>query len=96
MVEINWSEKAKLDLDAIAEYIAMDSEYYAKRFVSSMLDFINSLKLQPQKGKVVPEFNISSLREIIHGKYRIIYYYEGNQNLNIVAIRHSARLLKEL
>jgi toxin ParE1/3/4 len=44
-------------------------------------------------GRVVPEFNIENLRERISGNYRVVYRINKSQNIEIVTIHHSARLL---
>ncbi len=45
-------------------------------------------------GRVVPEFNIENLRERLSGNYRIVHRVGNSQNIEIVTIHHSARLLK--
>ncbi|MDD5524247.1 MAG: type II toxin-antitoxin system RelE/ParE family toxin, partial [Smithella sp.] len=47
----------------------------------------------PQSGRVVPEFNIENLREIIFAPFRIVYRLDGNK-IKIVRIWRSERLLK--
>ncbi len=37
MVQIVWSERAIIDLNSIAEYIASDSEYAANKFVKELI-----------------------------------------------------------
>jgi len=46
----------------------------------------------PRIGRVVPEFQIETLRELVHGSYRIIYEIDDEKKL-IAAARfwHAAR-----
>ncbi|MDD3250101.1 MAG: type II toxin-antitoxin system RelE/ParE family toxin [Smithellaceae bacterium] len=46
----------------------------------------------PESGRVVPEFGIANLREIIYPPFRIVYRLDGNK-VKIVRIWRSERLL---
>jgi toxin ParE1/3/4 len=48
----------------------------------------------PDVGRIVPEFNEKSIREVIEGHYRIIYRMKTAQQVAILRVYHSARLLK--
>jgi len=37
MVQIIWTKRAITDLDSIAEYIAVDSEYAAQKFIQELI-----------------------------------------------------------
>lgn len=54
-LEIKWSPEAIGDLEAIAEYIARDSEYYARAVVTEMLSVSRSTGEFPLIGCIVPE-----------------------------------------
>jgi plasmid stabilization system protein ParE len=45
-------------------------------------------------GKKVPELNSESFREILVGRYRIIYEVLSNTEVGIVTVHHQSRLLK--
>jgi plasmid stabilization system protein ParE len=47
-------------------------------------------------GRVVPEFSVEDIRELLEGNYRIIYRIETDDKIGIVRVHHSARLLKGL
>ena len=78
MARIRWTPKAAEDIEAIAEYIASDSEYYARIFVTKVISAISRLQQFPEKGRVVPEADSPSIREIILGNYRIVYRLNGD------------------
>ena len=93
MVKIIWTEFAIEDLRLIHEYISKDSKRYADRFVEKLIERVDQLEYFPKSGRVVPEFNSETLRELIEGNYRIIYKVSANQ-IAIVRVHHSARQLK--
>ena len=94
MVEIIWTPFALEDLQSIHDYIAKDSPTYAIRFTDKLVDRVDVLIDHPVAGKIVPEFENESIRELIEGSYRIIYIIRSITEITIVRIHHSARLLK--
>jgi len=91
MVKIIWTEQAYEDFEAIFNYIRRDSEKYARLFAEKMLASIKRLEFMPESGRIVPEIDKRHIRELIVGKYRIIYR-TGEQRVDILTIRHGARL----
>jgi toxin ParE1/3/4 len=73
MVEVKWTKQAVQDIDKIAEFIAKDSDHYAKIQVQRFFNAVKVLEKQPKSGKIVPEKQDPSIREILIGSYRIIY-----------------------
>lgn len=45
----------------------------------------------PLSGKIVPEIDQKEIREIIEGKYRIIYKLVSTTQIDILTVHHSAR-----
>jgi len=70
---IQWTDPAKNDLKLLYKYIASDSIYYAKETVEKIVNATISLNAFPKQGRIVPEFNNDSIREILLIPYRIIY-----------------------
>ena len=93
MAKIIWTELALEDLKNIHNYIAKDSLVYANRVIEKIILRIDQSKSFPKSGRVVPEINNDSIRELIHGNYRIIYKV-SIQKIIIVTIHHSARIIK--
>jgi toxin ParE1/3/4 len=89
---IIWSRRATEDLQEIAEYIAQDSEHYAKSVVRTILKKTHLLAEFPLIGRVVPEFSNDSLREIFAYSYRIIYQVKADE-IDVAAIIHGKRIL---
>src|ERR1044072_2403552 len=93
MVKVKWTDRSQRDLRNIREYIAVDSTYYASKFIEKLiLNVSNKLKSHPHIGKIVPEIDQQYIREIKYGAYRIIYKVLTDE-LHILTVWHSARLL---
>ena len=92
MVRLIWSPRSLRDLDAICEYIARDSEYYARVFARRLLRFIESIPRHPLLGEVVPEYGNQTLRERRFRDYRIVYRVFADR-VELVTIFHGARTL---
>ena len=71
---VQWTEVGLRDLDEVAAYIARDSRYYAAGFVRKVRNAARSLDHMPGRGRIVPEFEDPSVRELIVGRYRLIYH----------------------
>ena len=93
MVAIVWTEVAIEDLAFLHEYISRDSKFYADRFIDKLIERIEQLEGFPKSGRVVPEFNSETIRELIEGNYRIVYEIKA-ELVSIIRIHHSARQLK--
>ena len=94
MAEIVWSPSSVKDINAIAEYIAKDSLMAAKNMVELFFQKAEILSRFPHYGKQVPETKNSFLREILVGRYRIIYEVFSEDQVNILTVHHQSRLLK--
>jgi toxin ParE1/3/4 len=94
MVKLIWTDQAIDDLGDIGDYIGENSERYAKLTVKKLYDRTDILKLFPMTGRMVPEKNDENVRELIEGNYRIIYEIISSDQINVLAVHHSARDLK--
>jgi toxin ParE1/3/4 len=94
MVKVIWTDLAIADLRSIHEYIAQDSKTYADSFIEKILQRVDQLESFPQSGRIVPEFNKETLRELILGNYRIVYRVQ-NEFVGIVRVHHNAQNLTE-
>lgn len=94
MAEIRWTDQALSDIENIAEFIAKDSEMYARIQVERFFEETQILESFPLSGRVVPEFKNKQIREIIFGNYRIIYRIFSKSTVDILTIHHSSRLIK--
>jgi len=88
-----WSPRAVEDLEAIAQYIAVDSTVYAAAVVKRILNTARRLSQFPLSGRIVLELADDNIREWFAYSYRVIYQVE-NRVVTIATVVHGKRLLK--
>jgi addiction module RelE/StbE family toxin len=93
MAEVRWTKTAISDLNEIGDYIAKDSVRYAEFTVSKLFESPGILEKNPRDGKVVPELNNESIRQLVRGSYRIIYHIVDEYQIEILTVHRSSRLL---
>lgn len=93
--KVIWSNEAIDDLDAIVEYIARDSAFYAASFAQEILEVSRSLNQFSKRGRIVPEINDDSIRELIVRQYRLIYHV-GLSRVVILGLIHGRRDLNKV
>ncbi|MGP5712931.1 type II toxin-antitoxin system RelE/ParE family toxin [Vreelandella alkaliphila] len=92
MAEVIWTEPALQELDAIAEYIALDNPAAASHLVKEVFDKIERLENFPQSGRVPPELPNSVYREIVVLPCRIFYREDEKQVLVLYVMREERQL----
>jgi toxin ParE1/3/4 len=93
MGSVGWTPKARDDLEAICRYIARDSPRLAESFGERIVDAVDRLADLPRSGRIVPEFQRQDIREVIVGRYRIVYALERH-DVRILTVWHGSRLLR--
>ena len=93
--KVAWVEVAWSDVSAVADYIAKDSTRYAAAFVREVREAARSLSQFAERGRVVPEFQDPSVRELLVRDYRLIYRLTG-RDVFIMPFIHGARHLESL
>jgi toxin ParE1/3/4 len=68
--EIVGTLRATADLESIVEYIFRDSEFYATAVARELIAVARSLTTFAERGRMVPEFEDPTVREIIVRRYR--------------------------
>jgi toxin ParE1/3/4 len=89
---IQWTDNALNDLESIKAYIGKDSKYYSIQVVRSIISKVKTLEDFPKMGRIVPEMNDRSIREVFSHNYRIIYKFE-NDTIKILTVIHGASKL---
>jgi len=90
--KIIWSEQARDDLQAVVLYVAGDNPTAAELLGCRLMHKVDLLEEFPLLGRVVPEENDETIRELISRPYRIIYQVVSETNtIAIVRIWHGAR-----
>lgn len=80
--KIIWTETAKNDLNQIIDYIALEKEDVAKSIYIRIKEKVNSLKIMPNKNRIIPELQsvgIELFRETIDNPWRIMFRISENE-----------------
>jgi addiction module RelE/StbE family toxin len=90
---ISFAESALSDLDEIRKwYTEQLVPEVGERLVAEVFTKIERLADFPESGRIVPEFNVANLREIIKPPFRIVYRLDGGR-VRVVRVWKSERLL---
>jgi len=84
------SETALEHLRAIREYIACNSPRNAKRVIDRIYRRFKQIEAFPEIGAVVERFGLPQIRQVVEGRYRIIYRIMPD-GIEILAVRHGAQ-----
>jgi toxin ParE1/3/4 len=91
---IAFAASAAGDLEAIRTwYVDQQVPDVGERLLGEIVAQIERLTDFPESGRIVPEFGITTLREIIYPQFRIIYRLDMSK-IRIVRVWRSERLLK--
>lgn len=91
---ITFAETAISDLHDIRKwYTEQLVPEIGERLIAGVFSQVERLADFPESGRIVPEFNVPNLREIIHPPFRIVYRMNVDR-VRIVRVWRSERLLK--
>ncbi len=91
---ISFAASAVSDLEEIREwYMEQLVPEVGERLVGEVIAQVERLADFPESGRIVPEFGIVQLREIIHPPFRIVYRLD-DLRVRVVRVWRSERLLK--
>ncbi len=94
MAEIVWSEPALSDLDAIADYIALESPVAASELVKRIFGHVEQLADHPESDSRPKELARSRYRQIVEPPCRVFYRHDGHKVFILHVIR-TERLLRQ-
>lgn len=89
-MHVEWSHDARRDLDDLVGYIGRDSVFYARRFGEKVVLATRRLGDFPESGRMIPEVEDKTLREIIVQGYRVMYRLEVDR-VRVLAVMHGRR-----
>ena len=97
MVEIIWTDPALSDLNAIADYIAVDNPDAAARLVRRVFSHVELLSEHPELGPRIPELlPRSRYRQIVETPCRVFYRFDrDNQKIFILGVMRSEKLFQQ-
>jgi toxin ParE1/3/4 len=94
MAEIVWTEPALADLDAIADYIAVEDLGAAGALVQRVLEHVEQLVEFPESGSRPLELGKTTrYRQVIEPPCRVFYRFDG-QRVLILYVMRSERPLR--
>jgi toxin ParE1/3/4 len=94
MAEVIWTEPALNDLDAIADYIALDNPVAARELVQRVFKRVEQLVAHPDSGSKPEELRGWRYRQIIEPPCRVFYRRERSTIYVLYVMRGERRLLR--
>ena len=90
---ITFVDSALVDLQEVLEYYKEQQvPHVGEKLVGTIIADIELLSEQPDMGQIVPEFELTYLRELIRPPFRIVYRRDQNR-IRIVRVWRSERML---
>ena len=84
-MELRIAQSALEDLQAIQNYYREEGvPHIGEDFIAAILKRCGMLQIHPDAGRIVPEFNMDHIRELIHAPFRVVYIRQAKE---IVLIR---------
>src|SRR5690554_3601393 len=84
-MELRIAQSALEDLQAIQEcYKEQDVLDISVYFVAGILEHCEVIQIRPDAGRVVPEFNMDHIRELIYAPFRVVCLRQAKE---VVLIR---------
>jgi plasmid stabilization system protein ParE len=87
-MRVVWAPLALIRVEAIAGVIAADRPAVADRWLVAVFDRVKQLQAHPDSGGIVPELDRAEIRQLLYGRYRIIYRRDPSR-IVILTVRHS-------
>lgn len=94
MAEITWTEPALSDLDAIADYIALENPSAAAQLVQRVFHHVEQLEKFPESGSKPAELKKSRYRQIVEPPCRVFYRCDGERVI-VLHVMRSERVLRK-
>ena len=93
MARLVWTEPALSDLDAIADYIALDDPDAARKLVTRIFAHVEQLSDFPDSGSIPAELRpMRRYRQIVEKPCRVFYRAEGKKVYIVHVMRGEQRL----
>ena len=94
MRKIEFTTSAINDLEDIKIYYTEQQvPQIGDKFISEIISHVETLIDQSEIGRIVPEFQVTHIRELIHGAFRIVYQINDSV-IYVIRIWRSERLMK--
>lgn len=92
-MEISLSSSALDDLESVINHYTKEGvAHIGVRYAEDIIGHVQVLAAHPDLGRIVPEFGQATIRELIHGPFRVVYLRETDA-IKVIRVWRSERLL---
>ena len=92
MARVVWTEPALSDLEAIADYIALDNPIAAQKLVRRVFEHVDQLEAHPDSGSKPPDLRGWAYRQLVEPPCRVFFRHERHVVYILHVIRSEQRL----
>ena len=93
-MDVRIANSALQDLKAIQRYYRDQGvPAVGQEFVTDIVRKLEMLKMHPESGRIVPEFEAQHIRELIHPPFRVVYLLH-NDEIVLIRVWRSERQLE--
>ncbi len=91
---VTLANSAVVDLENVRRwYLEQGVPEVGERVLREIVAAVEVLADFPESGRVVPEFGVATLREVIHSPFRIVYRVDA-ERVRIVRVWRGERLMR--
>ncbi|MDR3625386.1 MAG: type II toxin-antitoxin system RelE/ParE family toxin [Ignavibacteriaceae bacterium] len=93
-MKVFWTKESLQRLREIELYISRDNSIAAEKFIDKLVELAETLTTNSRRGRVVPEFSIPEVRELLFRNYRIVYIIKKSR-IDILTVFERHQLIKK-
>ena len=93
-MRVRLTDEAKAKLRAIHAHIAEDVPQRADAMIDRITRHSERIGDLPRAGRMVPEYRLDTLREVLESPYRIIYRIQLDE-IEVLTVMHYRQLLPD-
>ncbi|WP_310391633.1 type II toxin-antitoxin system RelE/ParE family toxin [Hymenobacter sp.] len=95
MVQVRWTSGAPEELAQVRDYARQLSPKYAEQLIERLIERTDALVNFIRLGRIVPEYGDAAVRELLDGRYRIMYEIVSEERVDIIHIHSTAKPLPD-
>lgn len=88
MATLSWTREAVASLRDVFGHIARNRPTTAQRTIESLIARIQSLADEPRLGQPYPHRADPTLRQMVHGNFRVAYRIEAGGGIAVLGVFH--------
>ena len=94
-VGLEWEDQAKEETRTIYDYLFDEAPAYAMHWADEIEQMLERLITFPEMGRMVPDIQVRSIREVFVGRYRMVYQFR-DKKVVILAVRYMGQPLGKI